>query len=251
MIERVLLSACLAAYASAAVLDLRRLVKAGLWCSLAGIICQIAFVLFRYSSRGVLPFAGRAEAMLLFALSIQAAGLMVYLSERRVGLKAGNSILGTLVMAAGLVLFWSRTDVPLNPALNSPFFAVHILSAFAGYGALVAGLVASVAALSAPGRDGGRDLPGRLGLATLLFLGLGILLGAVWADNCWGRFWGWDPKETGALITWTTVLVFVHIFRLRPSRWLAVFFFALATVAMLFTFIGVNLLPFGLHRYGR
>lgn len=250
MTEVALLLVCLAAYATAAVLDLRRLVRAGILCSLAGVACYVGFVVLRYLSRGVLPFASRAEAMMLFALSIQAAGLLVYWGERRTGLKAGTSILSTLVLVAGLILFKPGTGRELNPALNSPFFVLHILSAFAGYGALAAGLVTSVVALFASDQKGYRTISHRLGLATLLFLGLGILTGAVWADNCWGRFWGWDPKETGALFTWTIVLIFVHLFRLRPSRGLAAFFFVLATAAMLFTFIGVNLLPFGLHRYG-
>ncbi len=245
MTESILLLLSLGGYASAAVLDRRRLTRAGFFCSLTGVVSHIGFVLVRYMSTGVLPFAGRAEALLLFALSIQTAGLLSCLSGRGTAVKAMTDILSTLVLVIGLILYKTGAR-ELNPALNSPFFAVHILSAFAGYGALVAGLVASVAALSVPEQ---RGLSHRLALATLLFLGLGILLGAVWADRCWGRFWGWDPKETGALITWTIVLVFVHILRFRPRPWLAVLFFMLAALAMLFTFIGVNLLPFGLHRY--
>ena len=81
-------------------------------------------------------------------------------------------------------------------------------------------------------------------------LGLGIILGAVWADMSWGRPWGWDPKETFALVTWLVYLVILHVRLVTPNKaqWTAV----LAIVGfaiMLFNWIGVNFFLVGLHSY--
>lgn len=81
-------------------------------------------------------------------------------------------------------------------------------------------------------------------------LGVGILLGAYWADHAWGRWWAWDPKETWALITWIVYLIAIHArFGVRNrglvTAWLSVTGF----VVMLWTYWGVNLLLAGLHSY--
>lgn len=82
-------------------------------------------------------------------------------------------------------------------------------------------------------------------------LGVGILLGAWWADHSWGRWWAWDPKETWALITWIVYLIVIHVRLIMGqgkallTAWLSVAGFAI----MLWTYFGVNLLLAGLHAY--
>lgn len=82
-------------------------------------------------------------------------------------------------------------------------------------------------------------------------LGVGILLGAWWADHSWGRWWAFDPKETWALITWIVYLIVIHVRIAAPARkgfttaWLSVVGF----IVMLWTYFGVNLLLPGLHAY--
>jgi ABC-type transport system involved in cytochrome c biogenesis permease subunit len=82
-------------------------------------------------------------------------------------------------------------------------------------------------------------------------LGVGILLGAWWADHSWGRWWAFDPKETWALITWIVYLIVIHV-RMAglkdkglTTAWLSVIGF----IVMLWTYFGVNLLLPGLHAY--
>ena len=82
------------------------------------------------------------------------------------------------------------------------------------------------------------------------FLGIGIICGAVWADQSWGRPWGWDPKETFALVTWIVYLIIVHsrfVTRAKgdTTAWLSVAGFAV----MMFNWIGVNFWLAGLHSY--
>ena len=103
-------------------------------------------------------------------------------------------------------------------------------------------------------------------------LGVGVALGALWANDAWGRYWGWDPKETSALVTWLIFAVYLHARGLQPlpagatvrpttdatastttrrrgwlpsSPWIVVLGFA----AVLFTYLGVNLWISGLHSY--
>lgn len=81
-------------------------------------------------------------------------------------------------------------------------------------------------------------------------LGVAIILGAVWADQSWGRPWGWDPKETFALVTWIVYLIAVHV-RLvtRDRAWWTAVLSILGFIAMLFNWIGVNFFLVGLHSY--
>ncbi|XOV74591.1 MAG: cytochrome c biogenesis protein CcsA [Phycisphaerales bacterium] len=93
----------------------------------------------------------------------------------------------------------------------------------------------------------------RLGYWAFWVLGLGIFLGAVWADRAWGRWWAFDPKETWALITWLAYLAMVHIpasrlsARRRPV--IVATLHLLGLLAMLWTYFGVNLLLPSLHSY--
>jgi cytochrome c-type biogenesis protein CcsB len=82
------------------------------------------------------------------------------------------------------------------------------------------------------------------------FLGIGIICGAVWADHSWGRPWGWDPKETFALVTWIVYLIIVHLRFVTKAKadwsaWLAIAGFFI----MMFNWVGVNFFLQGLHSY--
>lgn len=83
-----------------------------------------------------------------------------------------------------------------------------------------------------------------------LFLSVGIITGAVWANSAWGRYWGWDPKETWSLITWFVYATVLHARMMRGWRGQRLAYLSMVGfAAVLFTYFGVNLLP-GLHSYG-
>jgi cytochrome c-type biogenesis protein CcsB len=78
-----------------------------------------------------------------------------------------------------------------------------------------------------------------------------VVAGAIWADSAWGRYWGWDPKETWAFITWVFYAAYLHAratagWRGRPAALIAVIGYA----AFLFNYFGVNIWFVGLHSYG-
>jgi ABC-type transport system involved in cytochrome c biogenesis permease subunit len=81
-------------------------------------------------------------------------------------------------------------------------------------------------------------------------LGTAIVLGAVWADQSWGRPWGWDPKETFALVTWIVYLVIVHVRVATENKaWWTAVLSIVGFFVMLFNWIGVNFFLVGLHSY--
>jgi ABC-type transport system involved in cytochrome c biogenesis permease subunit len=246
----------LAGYAAAAVLagvarrqhQLGRLSRASAAASAIGLCLQLAFTVARTVSVGFLPFASRFESMAFFALAVQATGLIVYLATRQHSAKLGTDALSAVLLAVALMPFGLHPDGGLNPILNSPWFAVHIVLAFGGYACLTAGLVWSIAALPDRLLELHPTVRRRLAIAGLFLLGLGILTGAAWADAAWGTWWGWDPKESWALLTWALAMAGLHL-RVFERRWPAVLGFGLVFAAMMFTFVGINLLKWGLHRY--
>jgi len=219
------------------------------------------------------PLASRYEFALCFVWAIVAVYLLLEASWRE--RRAGPFVLAVALLVATYAVTRSSTEkalMPLPPALRSVWLQVHVLTAMVGYAAfaVAAGLgVMRLVQRAAPlligeaGRDetppliggaGGGETPPLTGGAGggiertmeravalgLPWLTLAIITGAIWAQNAWGRYWGWDPKETWALITWLWYLLFLHVRPLRSwrgkrSAWLAVAGFSL----VLFTFIGV------------
>jgi cytochrome c-type biogenesis protein CcsB len=94
------------------------------------------------------------------------------------------------------------------------------------------------------------ELGYQLILLGFLFLSVGIITGAVWAHSAWGRYWGWDPKETWSLITWFVYATLLHARTTRGWHGKRIAFLSMfGFAAVMFTYFGVNLLP-GLHSYG-
>ena len=157
---------------------------------------------------------------------------------------------------------------PLIPALQSNWLIAHVMTCFIGYGAFaVAGGLGVMYLLkkSAVNRGwsentltGGLpelkvidDLTHKTIVFGFMWLTAGIITGAVWANEAWGTYWSWDPKETWSIITWFVYAVTLHARFTRGwsgSRiaWLAIIGF----ISVFFTYFGVNFLLSGLHSYG-
>ena len=216
--------------------------------SCLGLCLQLAFTAARALAVGFLPFASRFESMAFFELSVQTVGLVVYLATRQHSAKLGTDAVSALLLIGALMPFGFHPGGNLNPILNSPWFAFHIIVAFGGYGCFTAGLAWSIAHLFDRTLDFSPTAPRRLALAGLVLLGSGILTGAMWADGSWGTYWSWDPKESWALLAWTLAMTGLHL-RFFDRRRLAALGFGMVFAVMMFTFIGINLLKWGMHRY--
>jgi cytochrome c-type biogenesis protein CcsB len=180
-------------------------------------------------------------------------------------LQSGYTWLGTHFAAASCipmigVLFMGR-DLQWRrmPALQSPWFVPHVFSYMLSYALLAVAFVAICSGLLL--RQWGDDHEFfercrkashaviRLAFPLLTF---GMLSGALWAEEAWGIYWSWDPKETWSLITWTLYIIYFHA-RLHPqTRKYETAAHLLAFAALITTFIFVNVLPkfgSGLHSY--
>lgn len=170
-----------------------------------------------------------------------------------------------LLFTSGTLLYTQAA--PLEPALQSYWIVIHVFAAAVSAGVLLVAGVASVFYLvrNANDRDGERfpraarrlpaaDVLDRLAYRATVFAfpvwTFAIITGAVWAETAWGRYWGWDPKETVALVTWVIYAGYLHAratagWRRNRAAWINVVGFA----AMVFNLFFINLVVAGLHSY--
>ena len=171
-----------------------------------------------------------------------------------------------LLFVAGTVLY--ADAAPVVPALQSFWLPIHVSVVSVSSGVFLVSGVASMLfllALRAEHRPGSRlatmtaRLPDaraldRLAYRTTIFafprFGAGVILGAIWAEAAWGRFWGWDPKETVSFIAWVIYAAYLHAratagWRETRAAWINIAGF----VAMLFNLFVINMVVSGLHSY--
>lgn len=218
----------------------------------------------RWVEAGRPPFKSFYESLVFAAWTTSLVSLAV---ERRfriplIGLLSAAAVVGIFLFAL------TKRDVEiiaLPPALQTWMFIPHVISYFLAYGALfVGGLSAALFLLFPRGMASHHTLgqQSRIDFAAttyqitkfgFLFLTAGLLLGAWWGQNAWSNYWGWDPKENWALITWLIFAAYLH-FRNIPSwsekrlAWVVI----AGVAAIIFTYLGMDYLPTAadsLHTY--
>jgi cytochrome c-type biogenesis protein CcsB len=165
-----------------------------------------------------------------------------------------------LMFLAGTVLY--ANAAPLVPALRSYWIVIHVSTIAISSGLLLVPGVASVLyLLRRSGRPAGlvellpaADVLDRLAYRTTIIAfplyTFAIIAGAIWAEAAWGRFWGWDPKETVAFIAWVVYAAYLHAratagWRTRGAAWINVAGFAV----IIFNLFFINMVVAGLHSY--
>ena len=208
---------------------------------------------------GHAPLSNLYESLVFFAWSI--ALLYIFIEW-----KYKNRVFGTLstALACGVMAYASlKPDQiqPLIPALKSNWLIAHVFTCFIGYASFA--IAFGISLLYLLRRFGGPAMLERLPADSLLdelthqlvmfgfiFLSAGIITGSVWANSAWGRYWGWDPKETWSLITWFVYAGLLHARFMRGWQGTRIAVLSIVGfLAVLFTYFGVNYLP-GLHSYG-
>ncbi|MCV7230321.1 c-type cytochrome biogenesis protein CcsB [Mycolicibacterium komossense] len=179
-------------------------------------------------------------------------------------------LLPVLILLAVSVKWLYTNAAPVMPALQSYWLPIHVSVVSLGSGVFLVAGVASIlfllkmSPLGDPGREGTlarvvQRLPDaqtldRIAYRTTIFafpvFGFGVIFGAIWAEEAWGRYWGWDPKETVAFIAWVVYAAYLHArstagWRDRKAAWINVVGF----VAMVFNLFFINLVTVGLHSY--
>ncbi len=231
-----------------------------------------AFLIDRWLLVGRAPWSNMFESITMVLWT--ACGLYVVLEQ--VYRTRALGLMMTLMIVLGMMVAstFDQTPGKLVPALQSYWITIHVSVILASYAAFTVAFAASVyyliarrarvheaAAAGATGAGGLEEIAVYQAFSTAAMrfgffaLIIGIFLGGVWAQEAWGRFWGWDPKETWALITWLVYLFGLHV-KYVPGRlgikdmnvfnaWLAVVGFAVT----MFCYFAVNLVISGLHSY--
>jgi len=207
------------------------------------------------------PVSNMYESMIFmnWALALFAACFAVLRKE--FAMLGGAACLCALIMIYSSLLPIDPSMDVLVPVLRSNYWlTIHVLTIVASYGALGLAMALGhrhlilqmLGRLAPAAAEASAHLIDRSMQLGVLLLGTGTVLGGVWANESWGRFWGWDPKETWSLITFLGYLTVIH---LRHYRRLGPDGLALASIIcfllVLMTWYGVNfLLGRGLHSYG-
>ncbi|MFO7371104.1 MAG: cytochrome c biogenesis protein CcsA [Bacteroidales bacterium] len=216
----------------------------------------------RWYLAGHAPWSNGYEALTYVAWAAVLAGL-IFASRSSITLSV-TSVLAFLILFVAHLSWMDPQITNLVPVLKSYWLVMHVATITASYGffalsALLAFINLLLMILRTTKSDkylqlNIRELSGILEMSLMIglfLLTIGIFLGAVWANESWGRYWGWDPKETWALIT---VLVYAFILHMRLIPGLkSIYAFNLASLvgigSVLMTYFGVNYYLSGLHSY--
>lgn len=219
-------------------------------------IC-VAIFIFRFFVENRLPLASLYEMLLLIVFGFSVAFPLLAVWSRMKNLVvcgSGMPLALLLVMRSALS---GDSFAPVSMILDSPFWlSLHVFTIANGFCLLlVSSLLAHVSllrcSLNLEISDMLTNVLWKTLFAGFLFSSLGILLGGFWADVAWGRFWGWDPKENGALLVILWVLIVGHLKWGRLVREKTLYaMLSLLSIVILFCLLGVNLLGVGLHSYG-
>lgn len=246
----------------------KRWIKSMVW--ILGILVLIVFHYHMYGMGmrwyigGYAPWSNSYETMVYVAWATVLAGLL-FVRRNTITLALATLFGGIILFVSGLN--WMDPEIsPLVPVLKSPWLMFHVAIIVAAYGffgvSCLMGLTNMVLMIFA-GKKRASQLIIRIKelsiinemslLVALALMTIGTFLGAVWANESWGRYWGWDPKETWALITMVVYAIVTHLHLIKRCNTLWLFNVAsvIAFSSVLMTFFGVNYFLSGMHSYGQ
>jgi cytochrome c-type biogenesis protein CcsB len=244
----------------------------GMGLTVLGLVAHAGVLVARALATGRLPWGNMYE----FATAAVLVAVVAFavLAVRAPGLRhIGAFVMGPVVIALVLIgLFLYAEAGPLVAALRSYWLAIHVTTAILGWGIFFVSGLASIlylvrsryeARVATAVPDGGFSVVARLPAAAALdrvahrtavfgfpIWTFAVIAGAIWAESAWGRFWGWDPKETWAFIAWVVYAAYLHArttagWRGRPAAWVNI----AGLAVMFFNLLYVNMVSTGLHSY--
>ncbi|MFI3264718.1 MAG: cytochrome c biogenesis protein CcsA [Rikenellaceae bacterium] len=223
-------------------------------------IYQLIGVALRWYISGNAP-SNSYETMILVSLAVVMAGLIfAYHSSIAFALA---TIFGGVILFVSSLSWMDPHISPLVPVLKSPWLISHVTTIIIAYGFMGISFFIGITNMILLSIKNKREIiKERINELTIInemslwlgvtFLTVGIFLGAIWANESWGRYWGWDPKEVWALITmivYSTVL-HIHLIKRYNNVWHLNFWATVSFSSVIMTYFGVNFLLSGMHSYG-
>ena len=213
--------------------------------TVAGLFVFFTFILSMWISLERPPLRTMGETRLWYSFFLPLSGLIVFARWKYKWILSFSTVLSLVFICVNLFKPEIH-DKTLMPALQSPWFAPHVIVYMFAYAVLgasalmaVYGLVKKNYQLSAINSQ--LDNLVQVGWAFMTF---GMLFGALWAKEAWGHYWSWDPKETWAAITWLAYLIYIHYRRIpRHSSRLALWMLIVAFMLLQMCWWGINYLP--------
>ena len=239
--------------------------RMGVALMLVGFGVHLVSIVARGVAAGRPPWGNMYEFVTAASLLIVAGYLLLLWKWGSRWLGLGVALLAAVLNGLAVTVFYVPV-APLVPALRSVWFIIHIAAAILAGAMFNVGGLAAIAYLMKTRAEAKGTVKGvlaklpahavidRLSYRVLAFAfpiwTFTIAAGAIWAQYAWGRFWGWDPKETWSLITWVVYAAYLHAratagWTGRRAAWIAILGLAL----FWFNFVGINLLVAGLHSY--
>ncbi len=266
---------CTLFYLSGTIFRYQPLLKAGTITGWISLLVQTAGIGLRWAESyrmgyGHIPLANMYESLVFASWAIMIIYLVFEWRIRQRAMGVLPALFSFLAMAYASFSKGVDSKIqPLVPALKSNWLIAHVVTCFLGYSAFAVSFGLSALYLAKKKYGGEVEaqngalafLPSvsqlewfnyQLVLFGFLWLSVGIITGAVWANSAWGTYWSWDPKETWSLITWLIYAAVLHARNLKgwkgeKTAWLSMIGFG----CVLFTYFGVNFLLSGLHSYAR
>ena len=216
------------------------------WTTIAGTLVFLSFIVSMWISLERPPLRTMGETRLWYSFFLPLVGIMVYFRWKYKWILSFSTLLALVFICVNLFKPEIH-DKTLMPALQSPWFAPHVIVYMFAYAVLGAATLMAVYLLFIKKGNVTAeefDITDNLVSVGLAFMTFGMLFGALWAKEAWGHYWSWDPKETWAAITWFAYLVYIHYRRLpRHRERLALWTLIVCFVLLQMCWWGINYLP--------
>lgn len=210
-----------------------------------GLLVFFAFILGLWISLERPPMRTMGETRLWYSFFLPLTGLITYSRWKYKWILSFSFILSCVFICINIFKPEIHNKT-LMPALQSPWFAPHVIVYMFAYAMLGAAVIMAVSLLWLKKEGIGRsemELSDNLVYAGLAFMTVGMLFGALWAKEAWGHYWSWDPKETWAAATWIAYLVYIHFRLHQPRSCRKAISMMIAFVSLQMCWYGINYLP--------
>ncbi|NDV60727.1 cytochrome c biogenesis protein CcsA [Bacteroides sp. 519] len=214
--------------------------------TISGLAVFFAFILGMWISLERPPMRTMGETRLWYSFFLPMAGLITYSRWKYKWILSFSTILAIVFICINIFKPEIHNKT-LMPALQSPWFAPHVIVYMFAYAMLGAAAIMAIYLLWFKKKDilaTEMDLTDNLVYVGLSFMTFGMLFGALWAKEAWGHYWAWDPKETWAAVTWISYLAYIH-FRLgKPRQYkTALWIMLISFIFLQMCWYGINYLP--------